>query len=73
MLYGSDSQSESDSGASGLADWIASDLETAFADELEAIDETHGDDSERDEAITVLLADEVSTDDVTITVQTWQP
>ena len=73
VLYGSDSQSESDSGASGLADWIASDLETAFADELEAIDETHGDDSERDEAITVLLADEVSTDDVTITVQTWQP
>ena len=73
VLYGSDRQNESDSGASGLADWIASDLETAFADELEAIDETHGDDSERDEAITALLADEVSTDDVTITVQTWQP
>ncbi|WP_440772656.1 DUF7284 family protein [Natronorubrum sp. DTA28] len=73
VLYGSDGGSEPDTNASGLADWIASDLEIAFADELETIDEDSDDDAERDEAISALLADEVSTDDVTITVQTWQP
>ncbi len=73
VLYGSDSESESDFGVSGLADWIASDLETAFADELEAIDEEFDGDAEREEAVAALLAEEVSTDDVTITVQTWQP
>ncbi|SDK90268.1 DUF7284 family protein [Natronorubrum texcoconense] len=73
VLYGSDGESESDSEARGLADWIANDLETAFADELEAIDEDSDDDAEREEAVAALLAEEVSTDDVTITVQTWQP
>ncbi len=70
VLYGTDG--ERDSGTRGLADWIASDLATVYEDELETIDERY-DGSERDEEVAALLANAVSTDDVTITVQTWYP
>ncbi|QLK27823.2 hypothetical protein HYG81_06500 [Natrinema zhouii] len=57
-------------GRNGLGQWIGEDLQTALADEIAAIDEAY-DGRQRDEEIAALLADEVSTDEVTITIQTW--
>ncbi|MFC6769513.1 DUF7284 family protein [Natrinema soli] len=57
-------------GRSGLGHWLGEDLQTALADEIATIEEQY-DGKRRDEEIAALLADEVSTDEVTITIQTW--
>ncbi|MGQ3411035.1 DUF7284 family protein [Natrinema sp. LN54] len=57
-------------GRDGLGHWIGADLQTALAPEIAAI-EAEYDGQRRDEEIAALLADEISTADVTITIQTW--
>ncbi|WP_241429959.1 DUF7284 family protein [Natrinema thermotolerans] len=57
-------------GRDGLGEWLAEDLQDAFAEEIATIDDEYSG-AARDERIAALLADEVSTADVTITIQTW--
>lgn len=54
----------------GFAAWIAADLPRAFATELERI-ETEYDGHERDERTVEAVRDGLSTEYVTITIQTW--
>lgn len=56
--------------ADALAAWIGSDLQRTFADEFAAIDEQY-DGTERDERKVAVVLEALSTEDVTITVQTW--
>lgn len=56
--------------ADALAAWIAANIPRAFADEFDEID-AHYDGDERDERKAELVAGAVATEDVTITIQTW--
>ncbi|WP_241430573.1 DUF7284 family protein [Natronorubrum sulfidifaciens] len=56
--------------ADALAAWIAADIPRAFADEFDEID-AHYDGDARDERKAELVANAVATEDVTITIQTW--
>ncbi|OAQ51654.1 hypothetical protein HTG_16485 [Natrinema mahii] len=57
-------------GRDGLGQWLAADLQDALDEEITRIENEHSG-AARDERIAALLADETSTADVTITIQTW--
>ncbi|ELY52659.1 hypothetical protein C494_00417 [Natronorubrum bangense JCM 10635] len=56
--------------ADALAAWIAADIPQAFAEEFDTIDERY-DGTERDERKVETVVDALATEDVTITIQTW--
>ena len=59
-------------GTDGLGHWLGDDLYDAFADDIDEMDATYADDDDRDEAIGELLAEEITLDEVQITIQTWE-
>lgn len=54
----------------GLATWLGADLQRVFDDEFAAIDEQY-DGDQRDRRMVATVLETLSTEDVTITVQTW--